>query len=193
MLCFPGKESTLFVVLFVNRYEYDYDNEDFQKCISTIEGCVKETLPLIPHTKLLIIDASSTMMKKEEIAPETLQVYLRRQNVLGTFLEHLNKRYKSLDLIAVMMELKRTVQLTPDFILLMTLTLTMVTGNFHVKSGGALKFTKTCLVFQDFKIWNKCWRKVILKGQLKLNFMSGHHQSRGTQRRFPPNALKTLF
>ena len=23
--------------------------------------------------------------------------------------------------------------------------------------------------------------------------MSGHHQSRGTQRRFPPNALKTLF
>ena len=116
VLCFPGKESTLFVVLFVNRYEYEYeyDNEDFQKCISTIEGCVKEKLSLIPHTKLLIIDASSTMMKKEEIAPETLQVYLRRQNVLGTFLEHLNKRYKSLDLIAVMMELKRTVQLTPD-------------------------------------------------------------------------------
>ena len=114
MLCFPGKESTLFVVLFVNRYEYGYENEDFQKCISTIEGCVKEKLPLIPHTKLLIIDASSTMMKKEEIAPETLQVYLRRQNVLGTFLEHLNKRYNSLDLIAVMMELKRTVQLTPD-------------------------------------------------------------------------------
>ena len=103
MLCFPGKESTLFVILFVNRYEYGYENEDFQKCISTIEGCVKEKLPLIPHTKLLIIDASSTMV-----------VYLRRQNVLGTFLEHLNKLYKSLDLIAVMMELNRTVQLTPD-------------------------------------------------------------------------------
>ena len=51
--------------------------------------------------------------KKKEIPPETLQVYLRRGNVLGTFLEHLNKRYKSLDLIAVMMELKRTVQLKP--------------------------------------------------------------------------------
>ena len=115
MLCFPGKESTLFVVLFVNRYEYEYEynNEDFQRCISTIEGCVKEKLPLIPHTKLLIIDASSKMMKKKEIPPETLQVYLRRGNVLGTFLEHLNKRYKSLDLIAVMMELKRTVQLKP--------------------------------------------------------------------------------
>lgn len=51
--------------------------------------------------------------EKKEIPPETLQVYLRRGNVLGTFLEHLNKRYKSLDLIAVMMELKRTVQLKP--------------------------------------------------------------------------------
>ena len=100
----------------MNRYEYEYEynNEDFQRCISTIEGCVKEKLPLIPHTKLLIIDASSKMMKKKEIPPETLQVYLRRGNVLGTFLEHLNKRYKSLDLIAVMMELKRTVQLTPN-------------------------------------------------------------------------------
>ena len=117
MLYFPGKESTLFVVLFVNRYDYEYEyeyvDEDFQKCISTIEGCVKEKLPLIPHTKLLIIDACSKMMKKEEIPPETLQVYLQRRNVLVTLLEHLNKRYKSLDLIAVMMELKRTVQLTP--------------------------------------------------------------------------------
>ena len=71
----------------------------------------------------------------------------------------------------------------------MTLTLTMVSGICRT----ALKFTKTCLVFQDFKKWNKCWRKVILKVKLKLNFMSGHHQSRGTQRRYPQNALKTFF
>ena len=115
MLCFPGKESTLFVVLFVNRYEYEYeyDNEDFQKCISTIEGCVKEKLSLIPDTKLLIIDASSKMIGNKEIPPETLQVHFRGEHVLGTFLEYLIKRYKSLDLIAVMRELKRTVQLTP--------------------------------------------------------------------------------
>ena len=115
MLRFAGKESTLFVVLFVNRYEYEYQyvNSDFQKFISTIEGCVKEKLPLIPDTKLLIFDASTKMMGKKEIPPETLQVYLQRRNVLVTLLEHLNKRYKSLDLIAVMMELKRTVQLTP--------------------------------------------------------------------------------
>lgn len=55
----------------MNRYEYEYedDNEDFQKCISTIEGCVKEKLPLISHTKLLIIDASSKLMKKKRNSP----------------------------------------------------------------------------------------------------------------------------
>ena len=53
-------------------------------------------------------------MEKDEIPPETLQVYLRKRNGLGALLEHLNKRYKSLDLIAVMMELKRTV-LTPHY------------------------------------------------------------------------------
>ena len=82
--------------------------------VRLIEECLKEKLSLIPHTKLLIIDAWSKMMEKDEIPPETLQVYLRRENGLGALLEHLNKRYKSLDLIAVMMELKRTV-LTPYY------------------------------------------------------------------------------
>lgn len=50
----------------------------------------------------------------KEIPPETLQVYLLRRNGLGAFLEHLNKRYKSLDLIAVMMELRRTVLIPYD-------------------------------------------------------------------------------
>ena len=75
---------------------------------------MKEKLALIPHTKLVIIDAWSKMMEKDEIPPETLQVYLQKRNGLGALLEHLNKRYKSLDLIAVMMELKRTV-LTPYY------------------------------------------------------------------------------
>ena len=88
-----------------------YSDDDF---VRLIEECLKEKLSLIPHTKLLIIDAWSKMMEKDEIPPETLQVYLRRQNGLGALLEHLNKRYKSLDLIAVMMELKRTV-LTPHY------------------------------------------------------------------------------
>ena len=105
---FSGKQSTLFVILFVSDL---YSDGDF---VRLIEECLKEKLSLIPHTKLLIIDAWSKMMEKDEIPPETLQVYLRRQNGLGALLEHLNKRYKSLDLIAVMMELKRTV-LTPYY------------------------------------------------------------------------------
>ena len=104
---FSGKQSTLFVILFVNDL---YSDGNF---VRLVEECLKE-LSLIPHTKLLIIDAWSKMMEKDEIPPETLQVYLRRQNGLGALLEHLNKRYKSLDLIAVMMELKRTV-LTPYY------------------------------------------------------------------------------
>ena len=88
-----------------------YSDDDF---VPSIEECLKERLALIPHTKLLIIDAWSKMMEKDEIPPETLQVYLRKRNGLGALLEHLNKRYKSLDLIAVMMELKRTV-LTPHY------------------------------------------------------------------------------
>ena len=105
---FSGKQSTLFVILFVNDL---FSDGDF---VRLIEECLKEKLSLIPHTKLLIIDAWSKMMEKDEIPPETLQVYLRRENGLGALLEHLNKRFKSLDLIAVMMELKRTV-LTPYY------------------------------------------------------------------------------
>ena len=51
-------------------------------------------------------------MNPGEIPPETLQVYLPRRVGLGTVLELLNKRYKSLDLIAVILELKRS-YLTP--------------------------------------------------------------------------------
>ena len=51
-------------------------------------------------------------MDLEKIPPETLQVYLPRRVGLGTVLELLNKRYKSLDLIAVILELKRS-YLTP--------------------------------------------------------------------------------
>ena len=87
-----------------------YSDDDFVRLIGE---CLKEKLSLIPNTKLVIISALSKIMKMQDIPPETLQVHLQRRNGLGAMLEHLNKRYKSLDLIAVMRELKRTVQLTP--------------------------------------------------------------------------------
>ena len=108
---FSGKQSALFVTLFVTEFGELYHDDDL---VTSIEECLKEKLSLIPHTKLLIIDDWSKMMNQDEIPPETLQVYLRRRNGLGALLQHLNKRYESLDLIAVMMELKRTV-LTPYY------------------------------------------------------------------------------
>lgn len=78
-----------------------------------VNECLKETLPLIPQTKVVIINDESRFPERlGKIAPETLQVYLRGRAGLGTMLELLNKRYKSLDLIGVMLELKRS-YLTP--------------------------------------------------------------------------------
>ena len=83
-------------------------DRDFLECMTMVEGCIKERLSLIPQTKLLITDAFSRVMKIEEIPAETLLVYLPRRAGLGMMLELLNKRYRSLDLIAMMFELKRT-------------------------------------------------------------------------------------
>ena len=77
-----------------------------------VNDCLKEKLPLIPQTKVVIISDPSRLMNPGKIPPETLQVYLPRRVGLGSVLELLNKRYKSLDLIAVILELKRS-YLTP--------------------------------------------------------------------------------
>lgn len=81
---------------------------DVPNCIFMIEECLKQKLSLISHTKLVINEGFSTMLKKEKIPSETLHVFLPRRIGFGRMLELLNKRYRSLDLIAVMRELKRT-------------------------------------------------------------------------------------
>ena len=98
----------------MNRFDRGYSHVGFLESKTSIEECLKEKLPLIPNTKLVIISGLSKIWKMKEIPPETLQVYLQRRNGLGALLEHLNKRYKSLDLIAVMMELRRTVLIPYD-------------------------------------------------------------------------------
>lgn len=82
-------------------------------CLKIVNDCLKQKLPLIPQTKVVIIsDPSRRWMNLREIPPETLQVYLPTKVGLGTVLELLNKRYESLDLIALILELKRS-YLTP--------------------------------------------------------------------------------
>lgn len=82
-----------------------------------IEESVREQLALIPYTKLLIshdvygLTSTGALAKMEEIARETLQVRLSTRIALATMLHLLKKRSQTLDLISVMLELKRTLRL----------------------------------------------------------------------------------
>ena len=107
-VCFliAGKESVLSVILIVNSFKRSLT--DGAKFMTLIRGCLREKLALIPETKLLITNSFSSVMEKEEIPRETLQLYLPRRIVLASLLELLNKRWKTMDLISVMLELKRT-------------------------------------------------------------------------------------
>ena len=107
---FIGNESTLFVVLIASSFDFKYfHNLDIRDRVEKIERCLKEKLPLIPHTKFVIIDDSSReKIYLGEIPSETLQVRFPERIGLGAMVELLNKRYKSLDLITAMLELKRT-------------------------------------------------------------------------------------
>ena len=107
-VCFliAGKESVLSVILIVNSFKRSLT--DGAKFMTLIRGCLREKLALIPEAKLLITNSFSSVMEKEEIPRETLQLYLPRRIVLASLLELLNKRWKTMDLISVMLELKRT-------------------------------------------------------------------------------------
>lgn len=82
-----------------------------------IEESVREQLALIPYTKLLIsqdvygLTSRGALAKMEEIPRETLQVRLSTRIALATMLHLLKKRSQTLDLISVMLELKRTLRL----------------------------------------------------------------------------------
>ena len=78
---------------------------------------MREKLALIPDTKLVITNGFSSVMEKEEIPRETLQLYLPRRIVLATLLDLLNKRWQTMDLISVMLELKRTLSTGVETIL----------------------------------------------------------------------------
>lgn len=113
-----AKESTLFVVLTLavgqssrKRYSDNY------KFMFMIEESVHEQLALLPYTKLLIshdvygLTSKGALAKMEEFPRETLQVRSSTRIALATMLHLLKKRSQTLDLISVMMELKRTLRL----------------------------------------------------------------------------------
>ena len=70
---------------------------------------IKEKLALIPDTKLVMgYDQLANLWAESAIVRETLEVYFFWDTLLATVLEHLEKRWQTLDLISVMQEVKRT-------------------------------------------------------------------------------------
>ena len=71
---------------------------------------IKEKSALIPDTKLVICCARlENLLLERTLSRETLEVYFTDESLLPTVLEHLEKRWQTLDLISVMHEVKRTV------------------------------------------------------------------------------------
>ena len=71
---------------------------------------MRKTLSLIPGTKLVIANTLSCLAEKAELPCETLQVYAPKMLGLTPMLDLLKKRWKTLDLVSVMQESKRTLR-----------------------------------------------------------------------------------
>ena len=68
-----------------------------------------EKLALIPDTKIVITyDCLEHLWVNNANVCEILEVYFTRESLLATMLEHLEKRWQTLDLISVMQEVNRT-------------------------------------------------------------------------------------
>ena len=78
---------------------------------SKIRGCLEKKLALIPGTKLVITNNFPFIRGEEGSPSETIQVRTVGKHALPAMLELLNKRFETLDLISVMLELERTLSL----------------------------------------------------------------------------------
>ena len=97
---------TLYVILLNNVSMNEPPGENLT---AKLRRLIKEKLALIPDTKLVICyDRLENLLVENAIPRETLEVYLLGDSLLPTVLEHLEKRWQTLDLISVMQEVKRT-------------------------------------------------------------------------------------
>ena len=97
---------TLYVILLNNVSTNEPAGENLT---AKLRRLIKKKLALIPDTKLVICyDRLENLLAKSAIPRETLEVYFFGDSLLSTVLEHLEKRWQTLDLISVMQEVKRT-------------------------------------------------------------------------------------
>ena len=97
---------TLYVILLSNALMYGHS----KNVITEIRRLFREKLALIPDTKLVIVNNRlANLWANNAIAREIIEVrYFLGDTLLATVLEHLEKRWQTLDLISVMQEVKRT-------------------------------------------------------------------------------------
>ena len=98
---------TLYVIIISNSFMYKRHSENV---MTEIRRLFREKLALIPDTKLVIANNRlANVWPNNATAHETLEVrYFVGDILLVTMLEHLEKRWQTLDLISVMQEVKRT-------------------------------------------------------------------------------------
>ena len=99
-----GEELTLYIILLNISMTVLLNSEDL---FAEIKRLFREKLALIPDTKLVIANNHLANLRAIN-ATETLEVYFSRDTLLATMLEHLEKRWQTLDLISVMQEVNRT-------------------------------------------------------------------------------------
>ena len=100
---------TLHVILLNNVSMYY--NSPGENLTAKLRRFIEEKSALIPDTKLMICcDQFVNLSAKSAIPRETLGVYFLGDSPLSTVLEHLEKRWQTLDLISVMQEVKRTLK-----------------------------------------------------------------------------------
>ena len=97
---------TLYVILLNNALMYGHS----KNVITEIRRLFREKLALIPDTKLVIVNNRlANLWANNAIAREIIEVrYFLGDTLLATVLEHLEKRWQTLDLISVMQEVNRT-------------------------------------------------------------------------------------
>ena len=150
-----GEESTLFVVLVIESFKLNSYSDDVEKFMKMIGECVRKTLSLIPGTKLVIANTLSCLAEKAELPCETLQVYAPKRIGLTTMLDLLKKRWKTLDLISVMQELKE------HYAQREYLVNRRKEWNCGIGIYRLWKYKKTCLFFRGFRRLNRSRIKLI--------------------------------
>ena len=103
MVFLIGEELTLYIILLNTLH-----NHRSGDLIAEIKRLFREKLALIPDTKLVITNNDlGNVWANSAIPLETLKVYFSGDSLLATMLEHLEKRWQTLDLISVMQEVNR--------------------------------------------------------------------------------------